>query len=171
VRLLRLVCPLLVLLVLVACAPAGPVGLSDADRAAIQTVSQKWRDAAVAGDWAALGGCYASDALLLPPNHVAVEGREAIEDFFAGFPPVTEMTLRNLEVEGHGDLAYVRGIYTMTMAPEGQPPVQDNGKYLDIRRRQDDGSWLIVRDMYSSDEPVPAPGADDAATESAPMAE
>ena len=56
------------------------------------------------------------------------------------------------EIEGRGDLAYVRGTYTMTLHPDGAPePVEDAGKYLEIRRKQSDGSWLYVADMFNSD--------------------
>ena len=56
------------------------------------------------------------------------------------------------EVEGIGELAFVRGRYSMTLEPEGAPgPVNDEGKYIEIRERQPDGSWLLARDIFNSD--------------------
>ena len=36
--------------------------------------------------------------------------------------------------------------------PDGTA-VPDAGKYLEIRRRQPDGRWLLSHDMFSSDSP------------------
>ena len=75
-----------------------------------------------------------------------------------------KLTVENLlprtEVElafgdGHDDLAYVRGTYTMTLQPEGAPnAIEDTGKFLDIRKKQPDGSWVWTVDMYSSDNKI-----------------
>lgn len=46
----------------------------------------------------------------------------------------------------------------MTMAPPGAPgPVKDSGKYVEVRRRQADGRWLVAVDIFNSDVPIPAP--------------
>jgi ketosteroid isomerase-like protein len=56
------------------------------------------------------------------------------------------------EVEGYGDVAYVIGRYAMTLEPEGaSEPVDDEGKYIEIRRKQPDGGWLMSRDIFNSD--------------------
>jgi ketosteroid isomerase-like protein len=56
------------------------------------------------------------------------------------------------EIDGRADLAYVRGSYSMTLHPQGAPaPVDDVGKYLEIRMHQADGSWLLAVDIFNSD--------------------
>jgi uncharacterized protein (TIGR02246 family) len=130
-------------------------GLSPDDLAAIQTGTQAWEDAAIANDWAALAANYAQDAKLMPPNHDVVQGRAAIQEFFGTFPPITDVQLEQLEVEGIGEIAYIRGSYTLTMTPEGAEPINDSGKYLEIRRKQADGGWLIAHDLWNSDLPLP----------------
>lgn len=57
-------------------------------------------------------------------------------------------------VVGAGDLAYVSGRYHLTLTRKGAPV--DSGKFLDIRERQKDGSWLYVADMFNSSVPLPA---------------
>ena len=148
----------LALAALPACPPAaepppaaGPAGLSPNDRSAIEGVSQLFAVGANAGDWAAVGATYTPDAVLLPPNGPVVQGRAAIQAFLATFPPISDMQLTTVEVEGAGDLAFVRGTYTMTLMPPGAPAIADTGKYLEIRKRQADGTWLISHDMFSSD--------------------
>ena len=94
----------------------------------------------------------------MPPNQPMVQGSEAILAWMEAFPPLTEFDLIAVEIDGYGDLAYVRGTGTMTMTPEGAPePIKDTVKFIEIRRKQDDGSWLIAIDIFNSDLPLPAP--------------
>lgn len=147
----------LVILTLAACQqPAPPAGLSEQDRAAIDAMTEAWLLAARSSDWEAAAATYADDAVLLPPNEPAVQGRAAIKAWFEAFPPIGHLDIQVVEVEGIGDLAYVRGTYQMTIAVPDMEPLTDTGKFLDIRRRQPDGRWLYVQDMFSSDLPAPA---------------
>jgi len=41
----------------------------------------------------------------------------------------------------------------MTMTPEGSDPIDDTGKYLEIWKKQADGGWKVVRDIFNSDLP------------------
>jgi uncharacterized protein (TIGR02246 family) len=157
---MRVIPIVLFLLLLGACQPAadpGPAMLTDADKVAIDAKTQAFVNGVNAGDWAAVAATYTEDAILLPPNAPAVRGPSAIEAFFAEFPPISDFTITNTEVEGAGDVAYVVGTYSMTITPEGAEPIHDTGKFIEIRKKQADGSWPLHRDMYSSDAPAPAP--------------
>ncbi len=134
------------------CQAPAPAFLTDADRAALARGAEAWAQAAEAGDPAALGALYVEDAVVLPPNQGVVSGRAAIETHFGAFPPLSNVRLDQIEVEGSGDVAYVRGRYAMTIhVPGASEPTSDQGKYLEIWKKQADGSWMIARDMYSSD--------------------
>lgn len=130
--------------------------LTAEDRAAIEATSRAFIGAAHAADWKALAGTYTKDAVLMPPHHPAVVGRDDIRAWFASFPPLVEIDLRNVEVRGQGELAYVRGTYTMKIALGGGSPIEDRGKFIEIREKQPDGSWPLSRDIFNSD--LPAPG-------------
>jgi uncharacterized protein (TIGR02246 family) len=156
-RRICLLAVLLMTLVLLACQPAGPAALSAADKSAIEATNQAFLTAARAGDWAGVAALYTEDAALMPPNALAVEGRTAIQAFFSTWPPVTAFDLQTVEIDGRGDLAYVRGTYTMTITPPGGDPITDSGKFLEIHRRQPDGSWPLYRDMFNSDLALPQP--------------
>ncbi len=130
-------------------------GLSQADVSKINEVTQTFVKAALAKDWTTLAALYLDDAVLNPPNEPAVKGRAAIRAWFEKFPPLTDFKFSNVKVEGRDDLAYVLGTYTMTIAPPGAPgPVNDSGKYVEVRRRQPDGRWLIAVDIFNSDLPA-----------------
>jgi ketosteroid isomerase-like protein len=110
-----------------------------------------------ARDWKGDLDLYTEDAITLPPNQAAVQGKAAIQASDEAFPPYSNFQEQSLEIEGQGDLAYDRGTYSMTMTPAGVAPFEDRGKYLAIWRKQADGSWKISRVIYNSDLPLPAP--------------
>lgn len=144
-----------ILISLIGCQPSGPPALTDADKAAIEASSQAWLEAARAGDWSGLAAKYAEDAVFMPPNEPTIEGRDNIQAWFEALPPVSAMEFETVKIDGIGDLSYKHGTYTMTTTPEGVEPVNDSGKFIEIRRKQADGSWLITRDIFNSDLPLP----------------
>jgi ketosteroid isomerase-like protein len=149
--------------VLAGCQQPAPAGLSDADKAAIKAVTDS---ALVLGnaatkDWAAYTALYyAEDAIVLPPNAEPVGGREAITALLQAFPPISNWEFAQVDVDGVGDFAYVRGTYAFDVTPPGMPgPVHDHGKYIEIWRRQADGSWKVIRDIFNTSVPLPTPAA------------
>lgn len=142
-----------------ACAPP-PSTLSEADLAAIRAAGDEFEEAGANNDWAAVAALYTEDAVLMPPNAPAVTGRASIQEVFGQFPTLTSMELTVDDIQGAGDVAVVRGSYSLAMDIEGQM-VEDSGKYLEVRRKQADGSWPITIDTWNSDIPVPIPGDGD----------
>jgi len=140
-------------------ADAALAPLSAADQAAIRATDTAFATAAGAGDVTRLAAMYLADASLMPPNAAAIQGRDGIQKFWGAFldPYRLNITVTAEEIEGHGDLAYARGRYTLDLTPkaQGAAPVHDEGKFLEILRRQPDGTWRYAVDMYSSDLPVP----------------
>ncbi len=145
---------LAVLAVSVAACAGGAASLSDADIAAIEDGSAAFVAATNACDWGGLAALYTEDAWMLPPNGPAIQGPAAIETFFAAYPPFSGFTLNPIEIDGRGDLAFVRGTYSLTLEIEGMEPTPDTGKYIEIHRRQPDGSWLLATDIFNSDIPL-----------------
>jgi uncharacterized protein (TIGR02246 family) len=126
--------------------------LTDQDRNAIRTGVANLDKAMLAADWPAAGSVYTEDGLVMPPNGPAAQGRAAIQKLFSGFPKVTAFHQSVEEIEGHGDLAYARVRYEVTMMPPGsKAPVKDQGKVLAVWRKQPDGSWLVSRAVWNSD--------------------
>jgi uncharacterized protein (TIGR02246 family) len=141
-----------------AAADAAIAPLTAADQAAIRATDTAFVTAANAGDAAGLAALYLADASLMPPNAAVVQGHDGIEKFWGAFAGAygISITVTAEEVEGHGDLAYSRGRYTLDLAPKakGAAPEHDEGKFLEILRRQPDGTWRYAVDMYSSNLPV-----------------
>ena len=99
---------------------------------------------------------YADDARVLPPNHATVTGREAISALLRSEGAILEFRLTILALDGRNDLAYVHGAYQMSLTtPGAAEPVGDKGKYVEIWKKQRDGSWKVILDVYNSDLPAP----------------
>ena len=131
-------------------------GLSERDRAALKAVLDKDTQAARSGDMEALTALYAADAIRMAPNQPAITGLEAIRAYHKQFPPMSKFAFTVTELDGRGDVAWYRGNYALTFTPPGATAsVSDTGKLIAILRKQPDGSWLTVADIWNSDLPPP----------------
>ena len=147
---------LTVLALAITACQGGSGALTVEDLAVIRQVTTAWQFHVGAADWESLMVVYTDNAVVMPPNGPTLHGHDAIKTFMAGFPPITDVSLTIDEIDGGGRLAFVRGTYTMTTQPEGvAEPIQDRGKYIEIRRKQADGAWLIAVDIFNSDLPIP----------------
>jgi uncharacterized protein (TIGR02246 family) len=141
---------------LVGCGGRPPAG-DPGSRKAIESAVTRYVAASNRGDAKALTDLYADDAVLLPPDHEPIEGREAIGEFWSqGTDAGLEVTTLRLEVEG--DLGYLIGRYTLP-ATEEEPA--DSGKYVMCLRRQTDGSWKLTADIWNSSAEPDSPADDE----------
>jgi ketosteroid isomerase-like protein len=122
----------------------------------IQAMSDEFERHANAGNVEPLlQSHYAEDARVIPPNHGIVAGRSDIRAFFQGMVDAGagDLAIQTLAVEASGDLAYRVGTYTLGK------PTPDNGPFLEVYKRQPDGSWRCVADMFGTAQPAPAGAA------------
>jgi len=148
------------------CVPTRPAGNSEAgDLAAIEAFNRAYLTAINAGDLSAFSALTTDGHVMIAPNRPPVRGRAAmVEAMGRAFEMFTiEETWTPVETEVAGDWAWQRGTYTVAAAPKGGGQgSRSTGNFLRIFRRQQDGSWRMVRDMFNSDQ-SPLPRADDAA--------
>jgi uncharacterized protein (TIGR02246 family) len=144
-------------LMVTACQPQAPevVQLSEEDVASIKQGSRTYVTTTLARDYNAWIELFTEDAVIMPPNTTILEGREAIRADAEAYPPFTSFTITPLEIDGLGDLAFARGTFSYTWAPEDADPITESGKYIEIWRKQTDGSWRLIRDIWNSDQPLP----------------
>jgi uncharacterized protein (TIGR02246 family) len=128
--------------------------LTAADQAGIRSADSAFMAAANAGDADQIAEVYAEDGSLLAPNLPPQKGRDAVRAFWGGFLDAytVRFEVASDTIEGRGDLAYNQGHYRFTAVPKakGVPGIADEGKFLEILKKQRDGSWKYVVDMYSS---------------------
>jgi uncharacterized protein (TIGR02246 family) len=133
---------------------ANEAAIREADAASLRAIAAKQIEATVSS--------YDEQASILMPNAPIVTGKEEIrkawEQMFAvpGFNLAPKTT--RIEVARSGDFAYAQGTYEFTAnSPEGTH-VSDRGKFVVVWKKQRDGAWKIVADIWNSDSP-PAPPA------------
>ena len=129
-----------------------------ADIKAINALSDQYAAAVNSGDAAALAATFADDGIELAPNQPAAEGRQAIQalEVTAFNESKFKFSFTQLETEVVGDWAWDRGDYTVTVTPKSGKPMEESGKYVDIVKRQPDGSWKFYRSIWNSNAPPPA---------------
>jgi ketosteroid isomerase-like protein len=131
--------------------------LSDEDVAAIGDASETFVQAYLAGDWTAVVAMLTENAVWMPPNQPAREGRADIQEWLSP-QTVTDFELTTWETGGRSGFAYTRGSFSITFTAEGLAGfVSDTGKYVEIWQKEPDGSWLIDQVIWNSDLPLAAP--------------
>jgi len=136
--------------------PAGSTVDVAAVRAAIEGQNLAWSAATNREDAAGVAAVYAEDALVMPQDGPAVQGRAAIQAAAAvNVQVIRDASLTTAEVEAFGGTAIERGVYDMTMVFPGQAPFQAHGKYLVVWRQDQDGAWRMRRQIFNSDQPPP----------------
>jgi ketosteroid isomerase-like protein len=116
-------------------------------RRAIEATTARQAEAFNRGDVAAFAAAYAEDARLLPPDLEPVDGRVAIEQFWAGATQqlgIRDLRLTSDEVEVFGERAYEQGRFEFATT---QGPVR--GKYIMVWRREPSGEWRWHRDIWN----------------------
>ena len=100
---------------------------------------------------------YAEDAQFLPANHPAIIGRPAIQQALEALiaAGLHKLVLRTDKIEVAGDFAYGIGKHQMTIKTAAEQEIHDEGKYLVVYRRRQDGQWRAVADIFNSDLPAP----------------
>ena len=135
-----------------------------ADEATLRKLDDEWSKAAGAKDLEKTLSFFADDIMIMPSNSPVLQGKEAAramwKAMFAvpGFGGGWKAT--RVEVAKSGDLGWTSGPYEITEVDANGKPMTDKGKYLAVWRRQADGSWKCVADMFNTDlPPASAPPA------------
>jgi len=135
---------------------APPSDITEADVAAIRAAIDTYVSAALAGDWEKWGTVLAPDYIQMPPGQPSVVGREAAVASQKTSGKLSSFTVAVDEIAGQGNLAYARGTYAEAGTLADGSSFSDHGKWLQILRRQPDGTWLYTRLLWHSDVPPAA---------------
>ena len=108
-----------------------------------------------AGDAAQVAALYSKDAIFMMPETPAYKGTKGVRALNqamidAGWRSIKFKTIKS---GSDGDLAFNIGSVSMDQPSDGGT-AKVKGKYLDVYRRQRDGSWKIIATMYNTDKPA-----------------
>lgn len=146
-------------LALTGCAslPSAPAHSRADDEKAIAEFNRQYLGAINAGDSATLGK-------LTTEGHIMIaSGRPPLVGKTANIAAMAQ-AFKSVNIDEHwmpeetvidGDLAYQRGRFTVSSTPKaGGATRTTSGNFMRIYRRQTDGNWRMVRDMFNSDVPA-----------------
>ena len=131
---------------------------TESDLASLRLVANTYHQAASAKDRAAVVALYDENALMVPPNADLVEKLEGVQSYRFGFleTPGVELQFEILraEISTSGDIGWTLSIGDITINnPEG-PPGRDIIRDFHTWKKQTDGSWKVVVDMWNSELPT-----------------
>ena len=151
---------------LAACAPRGSQHDPAGDEAAISTAAANWEKAYNEKNAEAVAALYTEDGQLLPPGPAVVNGRSAIQEFWANDIAASNMSFAiTADTTGvGGDWAYRSGSWR-AMGADGSTAA--TGKYIEVWKRVGDG-WQLHRDIWNVDEAAPAAPAEGTAPAPSP---
>jgi uncharacterized protein (TIGR02246 family) len=141
-------------LILLGISTATPSSPSIADE--IARVRSQWADDLRNKRLEEITALYAPDAAFLSGDVGRVTGRPAIHELCKKVMAAvtSNMVMHSVRTEHSGDIAFDSGDYeeTMTKASDGTSQ-NSKGSYLMVLKRQPDGKWLIVEQMWIDSTP------------------
>ena len=130
----------------------------EAERAALRQADAEHYKAAAAKDVERMVSMYADGASMFPPNGASITGTEGVRKFASEFTALPGFAISfspaQVEVSEGGDMGYTLSTYEYSFTgPDGQP-VSDRGRDFHVWRKQPDGSWKVVIDIWNSEQPA-----------------
>ncbi|WP_273566254.1 YybH family protein [Maribacter halichondriae] len=141
---------------------AGPTVMAQTvmqeDVAAITAVSKARAEAFNQANAKEIASYFTEDAVLMAPGESAAIGTEAVREYYQDIFDSFDVDLESHyeEVEVFGDMAYGRGEAIVRLTPRnGGKSTVASSKYLNILKRQPDGSWMTTHDIWNDNDKIP----------------
>jgi uncharacterized protein (TIGR02246 family) len=155
------IAPLALLLLQAACTDAPPPAPDTraADEKAIRDYEAQWSKEINGKDLEKIMAHYADGASVLMPGMPIMTGKDSIssglKDALKDPAFAFDLQTAKVEVSKGGDVAYSQGTYSGTSTdPKTKKAMTEKGKYVEVYKKQADGSWKIVEDMNNADGPA-----------------
>jgi ketosteroid isomerase-like protein len=140
-----------------ACRPSAPAPLSEADRAAMRRTIEPVLAMLTSPnpDWQKFVSIYAEDAVVMPGGARPFIGHDSILVLLHNLPVFAEYKQTSDRLEGSGNLAYQIWTYIARVEEPNKPAVVDTGKDVFVWRKEADGNWKVVIEIWNSIMPQP----------------
>ena len=118
-------------------------------RKAIDKGNAQWIEAWDKADASLIAALFADDGILLGRNGKFFKGPQILERMKAVLGAAgkgVKATVTTVDLWLDGEVAYETGTYSYKYQEKGKP-VNEEGRYVTIWKRQGDGSWKIAMDM------------------------
>ena len=147
---------LVLMTLLVGC--SEPTVDHEAEGLELMQLSRSWSAMVGAGNFEGAIDVWADDAIMLPPDLPILSGKSAISEYVAGAASIPGFKIswepESAYVSRSGDMAYLIERNVIEMDDENGETIVTHGKVVTIWRRDAQGQWKNVVDMWNS---MPAP--------------
>jgi len=124
---------------------------------AVLAADAAWEKAYSAKDVEKSVAFFDEQGSMLPSNAPVLNGKDAITKSLASAFKIPDYTLtwhaNKVGVAASGELGYTSGTYEFVAKEASGKTISDKGKYLTVWKKQPDGSWKVLLDIYNSDLP------------------
>jgi len=149
-RFSRILVAAVAVLVVVPLALSAHIGATARDLA---KADEDWSRAAAARDVERVVSFYTEDAIAYPPDEPMTVGKAAAKKVWAAYfsDPSFAVSWKTEHAEVTGELGYTTGTTeTSFKGPDGKT-ARAKGKYVVVWRKQKDGSWKALHDIWNND--------------------
>src|SRR5277367_224521 len=121
----------------------------------VRAADEAWMRVYAAKDLQKTVAFFDDQGSMLAPNAPIATGKTAITKAITADFAFGDLTWHadTAGVAKSGDIGYTSGTYKFTFKDPSGKPVIDNGKYLTVWKKQGDGAWKVLYDMFNTDMP------------------
>ncbi|MBD3225857.1 MAG: DUF4440 domain-containing protein [Caldithrix sp.] len=124
--------------------------LTQEDIREIRNIEQEFADAYIARDIQGMVSMRTHDIVWMPPASSIIEGKTDVRQYLTSAQAkILYFSVTPHQTEGSNSIAYNRGEFKTTFVLENDT-TKENGKYLQIWRKQSDGSWLMAVEIWNT---------------------
>lgn len=132
-----------------------------AEQARLLQRDRAWAEVASAGrDVDAITAYWSDDAVVIPPGQPEIRGRAALRAYVAGSLKIPGFRIHWVSSDVHfspdGRLAYMSGTNEVTVPGADGRPTTHRGRAITVWRRDADGLWRCVLDIWNEPPAAPA---------------
>jgi len=127
---------------------------SKAEEEKLMNTSREWSRVAATDSVDKILAFWADDAVVMSPGQLPIKGKDSIRAMVVGSSKIPGFKISwepiSATISKNGDLGYLLEENQMTMNDSLGHPVTERNKALTIWRKEKDGSWKNIVDMWNA---------------------
>jgi ketosteroid isomerase-like protein len=121
----------------------------------LMQISREWSKSAATDSIEKTLSYWADDAVVMSPGQSPIKGKNAIREMIEGTSKIPGFKISweplNVSVSKSGDMAYMIEQNQITVNDSLGKPITEFNKSVTIWRKETDGSWKNIVDMWNAD--------------------
>lgn len=150
---MKITTTLLLFIILTACSEKKIDTKSEGEK--LMQISREWSKTAATDSVEKILSYWADDAIVMSPGQARVKGKNAIREMIEGTSKIPGFKISweplSVFVSKSGDMAYMIEQNQITVNDSLGKPVTEFNKSVTIWRKEADGSWKNIVDMWNAD--------------------